>query len=348
MTTRAFITTEHCIGLQTQKMTTVASFDTQHEDMIHDAQMDYYGKRLATCSSDRTIKIFEISGDSQTQIAELLGHEGPVWQIAWAHPKFGSLLASCSYDRKVILWKEQEGNPSQWLKLYEHAVHDLSVNSISWAPHEYGLMLACGSSDGTVSVLTYKGEPNEWKVEKFQAHAIGVNAVSWAPAVYHSSLLQGHSMLSPTASNLGGGAGVLPPPRLASGGCDNLVKIWRYKEAEEIGGGWKLEATLEGHTDWVRDVAWAPNIGLPYSTIASGSQDNTVIIWTQDDTTPNSMWNKRPLEPKFADVVWRVSWSITGNILAVSSGDNKVTLWKEQLDGEWKCITTLDEPQHKS
>jgi len=28
-------------------------------------------------------------------------HEGPVWQVAWAHPKYGSILASCSYDRKV-------------------------------------------------------------------------------------------------------------------------------------------------------------------------------------------------------------------------------------------------------
>jgi hypothetical protein len=25
--------------------------DTQHEDMVHDAQMDYYGAKLATCSS---------------------------------------------------------------------------------------------------------------------------------------------------------------------------------------------------------------------------------------------------------------------------------------------------------
>lgn len=26
----------------------------------HDAQLDYYGKRLATCSSDKTIKIFSV------------------------------------------------------------------------------------------------------------------------------------------------------------------------------------------------------------------------------------------------------------------------------------------------
>ena len=27
---------------------------------------------------------------------------------------------------------------------------------------------------------------------------------------------------------------------------------------------------------------------------------------------------------KFGDVVWHVSWSVTGNILVVSGGDNKV------------------------
>ena len=36
------------------RMVTVQStVDTGHEDMIHDAQMDFYGTRLATCSSDR-------------------------------------------------------------------------------------------------------------------------------------------------------------------------------------------------------------------------------------------------------------------------------------------------------
>ena len=31
----------------------------------------------------------------------LLRHKGPVWEVAWAHPKFGNILASCSYDRTV-------------------------------------------------------------------------------------------------------------------------------------------------------------------------------------------------------------------------------------------------------
>jgi protein transport protein SEC13 len=42
---------------------TVASFDTGHVDLVHDIQLDYYGKRLATASSDRLVKVFDVAGD---------------------------------------------------------------------------------------------------------------------------------------------------------------------------------------------------------------------------------------------------------------------------------------------
>lgn len=38
---------------------------------------------------------------------------------------------------------------------------------------------------------------------------------------------------------------------------------------EESPDNWVLEADLEGHEDWVRDVAWAPAENLQVSTIAS-------------------------------------------------------------------------------
>lgn len=53
-----------------------------------------------------------------------------------------------------------------------------------------------------------------------------------------------------------------------SAGFDNMIRIWSFEH-----GSWTQEGpVLEGHTDWVRDVAWSPNVGLPYSTIASCSQ----------------------------------------------------------------------------
>jgi protein transport protein SEC13 len=36
--------------------------------------------------------------------------------------------------------------------------------------------------------------------------------------------------------------------------------------------GWVEEETLQGHTDWVRDVAYAPSIGMPKTYLASASQ----------------------------------------------------------------------------
>lgn len=33
------------------------TIDSGHEDLIHGAEIDYYGLNLATCSSDNTIKV---------------------------------------------------------------------------------------------------------------------------------------------------------------------------------------------------------------------------------------------------------------------------------------------------
>ncbi|CAK9207842.1 unnamed protein product [Sphagnum jensenii] len=302
-------------GTQTGTQT----LESGHQDVVHDLAMDYYGKRLATCSSDRTIKLFAVGAPEQTVVlATLIGHEGPVWQVAWAHPKFGSILASCSYDRKVIIWKQ--GADNEWTQAQVFQEHDSSVNSICWAPAEFGLCLACGSSDGTISVLTQKVD-GAWEKAKIDpAHPVGVTSVSWAPAAAPGSLV-----------------GEIAPPvqKLASAGCDNTIKVWKY-----TGGNWRLDCfpPLSKHTDWVRDVAWAPNLGLPKSTIASASQDGTVVIWTQGKE--GDQWEGLTLHD-FKTPVWRVSWSLTGNILAVSDASNDVTLWKEAVDGEWAQVTTV-------
>uniref|UniRef100_A0A8C8CJZ3 Protein SEC13 homolog n=1 Tax=Oncorhynchus tshawytscha TaxID=74940 RepID=A0A8C8CJZ3_ONCTS len=282
----------------------INTVDTSHEDMIHDAQMDYYGTRLATCSSDRSVKIFDVKNGGQILVADLRGHEGPVWQVAWAHPMYGNILASCSYDRKVIIWKEENGT---WDKMYEYTGHDSSVNSVCWGPYDFGLILACGSSDGAISLVTCSGD-QQWDIKKISnAHTIGCNAVSWAPSVVPGSLIDQPSGQKPNFIK-----------RFVSGGCDNLVKLWKEED-----GQWKEDQKLEAHSDWVRDVGWAPSIGLPTSTIASCSQDGRVFIWTCDDPSGNT-WTAKLLH-KFNDVVWHVSWSVTGNILAVSGGDNKLT-----------------------
>jgi protein transport protein SEC13 len=57
-------------------------------------------------------------------VCVIIRHEGPVWEVEWLHPKFGNILASCSYDRKVIIWKEE--NQNQWQIIYQYNDHKLS------------------------------------------------------------------------------------------------------------------------------------------------------------------------------------------------------------------------------
>ena len=298
-------------------MNPISSVDTQHQDLIHDAQLDYYGRRLATASSDRTVKIFYVyapdpANNPQQQemvhAADILGHDGPVWEVSWAHPMFGSLLASCGYDRRVIIHKETP--PNQWVQLHVDEQQS-SVNSIAWSPHEYGLHLACASSDGAFTVLSLQ-QDDSWAKERVQDNQLGVNAVTWAP----------YGALGSVDADSG------DVRRIATGSCDNNVKIYASRDGEP----WTLEHELKKHEDWVRDVAWAPSLGLPYNVLASCSEDGVVILWTQE--VEGGEWKDVAL-PKFDGPVWRLSWSATGNVLAVSSGEASVTLWKETLDRGW-------------
>jgi len=102
------------LGVGMGQVRRLQEIDTEHEDMVHHAALDFYGLLLATCSSDGSVRIFH-SRKNNKALAELKGHQGPVWQVAWAHPKFGNILASCSYDRKVIVWKST--SPRDWTKL---------------------------------------------------------------------------------------------------------------------------------------------------------------------------------------------------------------------------------------
>ncbi|CEL93442.1 unnamed protein product, partial [Vitrella brassicaformis CCMP3155] len=148
--------------------------------------------------------------------------------------------------------------------VYESQDHGASVNGVAWAPCQYGPYLASASSDGKIGILHHSPADQQWVRTEFHAHTNGVNAVSWAPS---GPATQGPS---------------LGPMRMVSGGADNQVKLWQYDDRSQK---WVELAGIDaenGHTDVIRDVAWRPNIvGAPSSTIASCSEDKTVIIWTQ-------------------------------------------------------------------
>lgn len=304
---------------------TIATFDTAHSGTIHDAQLDYYGKRLATASADASIRVWDVSTEQHNILAEIREHTAPVWQVSWAHPKFGSLLASASYDKQVIVWKEVRAG--DWQPLYKESTHTGSVNGIAWSPWEFGLNLATASSDGSVGIISNKGGDRWTRKQIGNAHTYGVNAVSWCSATSPATLASGPAVQT---AQLGA-------QRIVSGGCDNLVKVWKFDDHSDE---WVEQSRFAAHTDWVRDVAWRPNIGIPSNTIASCSEDKTVILWTQE--MEGQPW-KEQARLSLPAPVWRVSWSVTGSILAAACGDNTVELFKETTDNEWVPVTSFNE-----
>ena len=201
--------------------------------------------------------------------------------------------------------------------------------------------MACASSDGKVSILSKSQAGEEWEWKVISAHSSGCNSVSWRPSSVPKSLLElDFNALEREPVPLG-------PKMIATGGCDNTVKLWKVVlEGGDDGNvceKWELEATLSDHTDWVRDVCWRPNLGQVSHMLVSCSQDNTVLIWKLG--SESKRWESIKLKPTpFADTLWRVSFSDYGHLLAVSCGDNSVTLWKENFeDGTWELVGNVDE-----
>ena len=259
---------------------------------------------------DRTIKVYDVSGDSYSPNATLTGHTGPIYQLSWSHPKYGPVLASASFDSSVLIHREVR--PGEWTLVKAFVgLHESSVNSVEFAPHEHGLVACAASSDGRVSVLTHDAGDDSWSVEYLRDTPLGANAASWAP----------HSVSYGGGDGDGAGAPSPSPWRIATGGCDNCVRVWRRDGAS---GAWEQEAFESsvpgvGHTDWVRDVAWAPGVVPGTSVVASCSEDRTVIVWKQGAVAVDGSdegeggdgsggkWTPTLLNT-FEDPVWRVSW----------------------------------------
>jgi WD40 repeat protein len=299
-------------------------FPTEHKAVIHDVSYDFYGKRLATCSSDQKVKVWDLDEESHwKKTAEWKAHKGSVWKVEWAHPEFGQVIASCSVDRSICIWEEGEeevrGQGRTWIKRAEIVDSRDSVRDIKFAPHHMGLKLATCSADGFIRIYEAMDimNLNHWSLTaEFESHKGGSNCISWNSSAFDK-------------------------PSMAVGSAgDQEVKVWEYNEQQ---GRWKVAYALNGHAEEVHDVAWAPNLGRTYNLIATGSKDKTVRIWrlpTARSPTQFAPYEEAALK-EHKDAVWRVQWNVTGTILASSGDDGNVCLWKANFKGQWQLLSMV-------
>jgi len=225
------------------------------------------GHYLASGSSDRTVKIWEVS--SGKLLKSLEGHPHHVHSVSFS--PCGHYLASGGSDRTVKIWEVSSGKLLRSL-----GGHSNFVVSVSFSP--CGHYLASGSWDGTIKIWEV---PSGRLIKSLGEHS-SIICVSFSPDGYYLASgssdrtvkiwevssgrlirsLEGHSnfVISVSFSPCG--------HYLASGSSDRTIKIW------EVSLG-KLLKSLEGHSRSIISVSFSPCGHY----LASGGSDRTVKIW---------------------------------------------------------------------
>ncbi|XP_011944146.1 PREDICTED: nucleoporin SEH1 [Cercocebus atys] len=239
------------------------SIAADHKDLIHDVSFDFHGRRMATCSSDQSVKVWDKSESGDWHCtASWKTHSGSVWRVTWAHPEFGQVLASCSFDRTAAVWEEIVGESndklrgqSHWVKRTTLVDSRTSVTDVKFAPKHMGLMLATCSADGIVRIYEAPDVMNlsQWSLQHEISCKLSCSCISWNP-----SSSRAHS------------------PMIAVGSDDSspnaMAKVQIFEYNENTRKYAKAE-TLMTVTDPVHDIAFAPNLGRSFHILAIATKD---------------------------------------------------------------------------
>lgn len=330
-------------------------FATGHEELIHNVAYDFYGKQLATCSSDQHIKVFDLDPVTSSWVLNdsWKAHDSTVVKVAFAAPEFGRILVSISYDRTVKVWEEdldeQHGSGRRWKKRATISDSHGPLYDISFAPSHLGLRIGTIGNDGVLRVYDAI-EPSDlrhWTLTNEigvlnrppERHLQSDFALSWCPARFSSE-------------------------KLVVCALDQGFIYQKDKNDKFV-----LATQLPEHHGLIRTVSWAPSMGRYYQLIATGCKDGFVRIFKLTESANNkAIPNDEQVSLDYEDIentsgqskplnnikvelisshddhqgeVWKVRWNLTGSILSSAGDDGKVRLWKSTFSNEFQCISVL-------
>jgi cytosolic iron-sulfur protein assembly protein CIAO1 len=176
-------------------------------------------------------------------VSTLKGHKDRVWQLSWSPD--GEILASCSGDKTVKLWKiNSTSNEFECVDTLD-SKHNKTIRCLDWSPN--GKYLAIGGFDSFITIWK-KTSSKLVFVTKLEGHENEVKSVSW--------------------SHFG-------ETKLASCSRDKSIWIWEPSNNE---GDFECLSVLNGHSQDVKMVKWHPNREI----LMSSSYDDTLRCWTED------------------------------------------------------------------
>ncbi|XP_061464700.1 WD repeat, SAM and U-box domain-containing protein 1 isoform X2 [Rhineura floridana] len=302
---------------------------------------------LATCSLDKSVRLYSLSNFEELSYSPLKGHTYAVHCCCFS--PLGHILASCSTDGNTVLWDTQNGLK---LAVLEHTCRN-PVRICRFSPDS--MYLVSGAADGSV---------NLWNVPSLKVYRSGSvkdgSLVACAFAPSGNCFVTGSScgdltvwddkmrcLYNEKAHDLGvtccdfssqpvsGNKQDVKYFQMASSGQDNLIKLWLISLADHTGLEVKCKCMLKGHT--------APVLACAFSCdgqiLVSGSVDKTVMIF---ETNTGSILHVLTQHTRY---VTTCAFAPEMPLFATGSMDKRVNIWQLEPKQLFTGSSVIEEPK---
>ncbi|KAG0354733.1 WD40-repeat-containing domain protein [Gamsiella multidivaricata] len=294
-----------------------------HEDRVWCAAWHPTKPILATCSGDKTVRIWQSTNaqdPTKWQCTNVLegGHKRTIRSVAWSPD--GRQLATGSFDATTGIWERDEDDSGDYECVATLEGHENETKSIAWS--KSGALLATCSRDKSVWIWEVE-EDNDFEcLSVLQEHTQDVKMVAWHP---NEELL-------------------------ASASYDDTIKIWKDDDDD-----WYCSDTLQGHDSTV----WAIDFSPSGDELVSASADQTLKIWKRfQPGNPLGIMTPRRGEPvwkcvatvvgKHERCIYSVSWSKVHGLVASAGADNVIRLFEIQEAVGENVVGKLTDEQRKT
>lgn len=301
-----------------------------------DVAYDFYSKRMATCSADHTIKVFDKVADTWQLSDSWRAHDAAVVKLSWAGPEYAQVIASASHDCVVKVWEEDTsetpGSGKRWKRKYTISDYGGPLYDIEFGSSYTGLKLASIASDGYLRIH-----------EAMDPNNLGFwTQTAEIPLLNHPTARQLQSAFS-----LSWARSLALKDYLAVSVLEDAF-IYCRNEA----GKYVRVAELSQHKGLIRDMQWAPNLGRSYNMIATACKDGYLRLFKVTRVPGNGEEQTLNIDlvHESADhngEVWRVAWNLTGTVLSSTGDDGKIRFWKSTYTGQFQNAAVVTSEQRQ-
>ncbi|XP_032220712.2 apoptotic protease-activating factor 1 isoform X2 [Nematostella vectensis] len=299
-----------------------------HGDVVNCCAFSHDDSRIISCSADQTVKIWDAS--SGEGVLCFVGHTQEVFSCSFSPDD--TKAVSCSADRTVKVWDSKTG-----VCYHVYMAHTDIVRWCCFSP-DGGKVASC-SDDNTVRIWDASSGEDLCLLDDHTSSVSfccfmnqGESVVTvcsncikvWSCSsgeqtwVYNSSSTCLSLAFSPDDSIV------------AMGFSDTTVQLWNSKTFARLG-------VYKGHKGWAHSVG----ISKDSSKLVSGSEDETVKIWTIDrDAAKDAAKLRRVFDAHFGEDSLGVAVADSSDRLLIFQGqDGVLTAEGEAMDSKIHSVT---------